>query len=228
MTDPVSFDRIWEEKYAAGHAQRYPWDVVVSFVFRNAPRDRPRQDVRILEVGCGTASNLWFAAREGFSVAGIDGSESAIDYAKKRFAEDGLDGDLRVGDFTALDFADGSFDCVIDRGALTCCGFTALKQAVAEVRRVLKPGGRFFFNPYADGHSSARAGKPAGDGLTNDITGGSLTGVGQILFVGRQQVCELLAEGWALHQVQRLELTDMLAPEGSIHAEWRVVAEKTS
>ncbi|WP_422368147.1 class I SAM-dependent methyltransferase [Pelagibius sp.] len=228
MTEPVTFDAIWEEKYASGHAQRYPWDVVVSFVFRHAPRDRPCQEVAILEVGCGTASNLWFAAREGFSVAGIDGSASAIDYAKKRFAEDKLEGDLRVGDFTKLDFPDNSFDCIIDRGALTCCGHSALKRALAEVRRVLKPGGHFFFNPYADSHSSARAGKPAGDGLVKDIDAGSLVGAGQIHFVGHQQLIELMATGWSLHQIQRLELTDMVAPEGSIHAEWRVIAQKTS
>jgi 2-polyprenyl-3-methyl-5-hydroxy-6-metoxy-1,4-benzoquinol methylase len=80
-----TLDPIWEEKYSAGHAQRYPWDPVVTFIFRNAPRDRPRSEVRILEVGCGTASNLWFAAREGFNVAGVDGGESAIAYAKQRF-----------------------------------------------------------------------------------------------------------------------------------------------
>ncbi|MGD1875916.1 MAG: class I SAM-dependent methyltransferase [Kiloniellaceae bacterium] len=226
MSQSVTFDPIWEEKYAGGHAQRYPWDVIVSFVFRSAPRDRPRSEVRILEVGCGTASNLWFAAREGFSVTGIDGSASAIATAKARFAEDGLDGDLSVGDFTDLAFEDATFDCVIDRGALTCCGHKAMARAVTEVQRVLKPGGRFFFNPYADSHSSARAGRQIEDGLTTDIAAGTLVGAGQIHFVGRREIDTLLAGGWTLHQVQRLELTDMLAPEGGIHAEWRIIAEK--
>jgi SAM-dependent methyltransferase len=227
MNAPVTFDPIWEEKYAAGHAQRYPWDAVVSFVFRNAPRDRPRGDVRILEVGCGTASNLWFAAREGFSVAGIDASASAIATARQRFAEEGLAGRLEVGDFTRLAFDDASFDCVVDRASLTCCGLAALRQALAEVHRVLKPGGRLFFNPYADSHSSARAGRPMADGLTTDIAGGTLVGVGQIHFVGRREIDELFTAGWKLNQVERLELADMLGPQGGVHAEWRVIAEKT-
>jgi len=226
MNAPVTFDPVWEEKYSKGHAQRYPWDVVVSFVFRNVPRDRPRGEVAILEVGCGTASNLWFAAREGFAVAGIDASASGIAAAQRRFAEEGLVGDLKVGDFTALPFEDASFDCVIDRCALTCCGATALRQAISEVHRVLKPGGRLFFNPYADSHSSARAGRAIADGLVTDIADGTLVGVGQIHFVNRREIDALFTEGWMLNQVDRLELADMLGPHGGIHAEWRVVAEK--
>jgi SAM-dependent methyltransferase len=227
MTALVTFDPIWEDKYAKGHAQRYPWDVVVSFVFRNVPRDRPRGDIRILEVGCGTGSNLWFAAREGFSVAGIDASPSAIATARQRFGDEGLAGDLQVGDFTQLAFDDAGFDCVIDRCSLTCCGASALRQALAEIHRVLKPGGRLFFNPYADSHSSAHAGRPAEDGLTVDISDGTLVGVGQIHFVGRREIDELFTSGgWQLKQIERLELVDMLAPRGAIHAEWRVVAEK--
>ena len=103
-----AFNPIWEKEiYGQGRQLgRYPYDAVVSFVFRYAPRDRERSAVRILEIGCGAGNNLWFAAREGFSVTGIDGSATAIDYARKRFAEEGLSGDLRVGDFTALPFED--------------------------------------------------------------------------------------------------------------------------
>ena len=157
---------IWERKNGAGHRQLYPWDMVVSFVFRHAPRDRARADVHILEVGCGTASNLWFAAREGFSVAGIDASAAAIAAARERFNADGLSGDLRVGSFTELPFPDASFDLVIDRGAITCVGLGAGRRAVTEAKRVLRSGGFFLLsNPYAVSHSSAAAGRRDPDGL---------------------------------------------------------------
>ena len=91
--------RYWEDAYRNGHRQAYPWDAVVSFVMRNAPRDRPRDQVRILEVGCGTASNLWFASREGFNVSGIDISSDAIQFARTWFEREGLKGDLREGSF---------------------------------------------------------------------------------------------------------------------------------
>ncbi|NEO02836.1 MAG: class I SAM-dependent methyltransferase, partial [Moorea sp. SIO3I7] len=127
-----TFDPIWEAKYSAGHRNLYPWDIVVSFLFRNYPRNKPRNEVKILEIGCGTGNNLWFAAREGFNVSGIEGSSSAIASAQDRFTTEGLTGDLRVGDFTQLPFESNSFDLVFDRGSLTCCGFTAGQQAVAE------------------------------------------------------------------------------------------------
>src|SRR5690242_11220709 len=107
-----TFDSAWETTiYGQGRQiNRWPFDIVVSFVFRNYPRAQARCDVRILEVGCGTGNNLWFAAREGFSVAGIDGSPSAIQFTRARFAAEGLTGDFRIGDMMDLPFEQESFD----------------------------------------------------------------------------------------------------------------------
>jgi SAM-dependent methyltransferase len=220
----VSFDPVWTELQGAGtHLGRYPWDAVVSFVFRNAPRDRPRHEVRILEVGCGGAPNLWFAAREGFRVAGIDGSVPGIAYAQERFAAEGLEGDLCVGDFTDLPWAEDTFDLAVDRCAITCAGFAAGRRAVAEVQRVLRPGGAFFFNPYASDHTSASSGAPGHDGVRVGIDAGTLVGVGQLCFYGRADVDDAFGPGWEIERVQRCELSDELS---GAHVEWRVVARK--
>lgn len=226
MSEARTFDPIWEEKYSQGHAQRYPWDIVVSFVFRNYPRHKPRDEIRILEVGCGAGSNLWFAAREGFQVAGIDVSPSAIAYAQERFAKNGLTGDFRVGDFTQLPFDDDAFDLAIDRAAITCCGQSAAQQIVAEIRRILTGGGKFLFNPYSDRHSSYVSGQAGPDRLTLDISAGTLVGAGQICFYGRFDIETLFAEEWKLLSVQHQEIVEMIQPHYKVHAEWRVIAEK--
>lgn len=226
MTDTQSFDPIWEVKYSRGHAQRYPWDFVVSFVFRYAPRHKARNEAAILEVGCGTGANLWFAAREGFQVAGIDASASAINYARKRFLEENLKGDFRVGDYSELPFEDHAFDMVIDRGAIVCTGLSTAKKTVAAIHRVLKKGGMFLFNPYSEQHSSYSAGKKAADNLTVDISAGTLIGAGQISFYSRQQIDRLLSRGWDLASVQHLEIREELNPQKMIHAEWRIIAKK--
>ncbi len=221
-----TFDPQWESVYSEGHQlNRYPWDTVVSFVFSNAPKNKPRSDIRILEIGCGAASNLWFAAREGFQVAGVDGSASVIEYARWRFAEEGLSADLRVADFTRLPFADGSFDLAIDRGSLVCCGRSAAHQAVREIRRVLLPGGRFFCNPYSATHTSHSASRPGEDGLRHDITGGSLAGIGQLCFYDRNDVDGLFS-GWIVREIRHMEIHEEFPEAGQIHSEWRIVAEK--
>ncbi|MCH2138463.1 MAG: class I SAM-dependent methyltransferase [Phycisphaerales bacterium] len=219
----ASVDPVWEQKYATGHAQRYPWDCVVSFVFRNAPPGVPRDQIRVLELGFGAGSNLWFAAREGFSVCGIDGSPSAVAAAQSRLAEDGLCGDLHLSSFPTVPEPDDSCDLVIDRASLTCVAFDVCRETIREVHRVLKPGGRFFMNVYGDDHSSAQAGEKSADGRVENITGGTLTGVGGICFYGQDDLRAVLGEGWRVVSRTHVEVCDA---DNDTHSEWRVVVEK--
>jgi SAM-dependent methyltransferase len=226
MTKPSNVSPAWERIYGQGEQlNRYPWDIVVSFIFSNAPAHKPRKETSVLEVGFGAGSNLWFAAREGFQVAGVEGSASAVEYARRRFDEEGLSGDLRVGDFRTLPFSDESFDLAIDRGSLTCVGRRDASRAVAEIRRTLRKGGSFLFNPYSSVHSSAYTGEPGSDGLVERITGGALAGVGPVCFYDRADLEEVLGDGWTIHNLRHLELVDK-AGDHPVHAEWRVIAEK--
>lgn len=227
MSDGVgTFDPIWEELRKEGKSIcRYPFDVAVSFLFKHAPGNKQRGQVRVLEIGCGAGNNLWFAAREGFQVTGIDGSATAIRYAQNRFKEEGLRGDFHIGCLTCLPFHECSFDLALDRASLTCCGASAAKQAVREIRRVLVPGGKFLCNPYGDSHSSRSSGTIGRDGLTLNISAGTLVGFGQICFYSKKDVDKLFEGGWEMLSVQLNEITEFTAP-GSIHTEWRIIAQK--
>ena len=222
-----NIDPIWESKYSAGHVQRYPWDVVVSFVFRNTPKDRPPSEIKIMEIGFGTAPNLWFAAREGFQVFGVEGSKSAVNLAREKFKSEGLQGDLRVGDFTNLPFENDAFDLIIDRASVVCVGLQGHKQAVAEVHRCLRKGGRFLHNVYGDTHSSLRSGSAEGDGLIGNIFSGTLVEAGKIHFSSRLEIDERFRVGWKIVQFEQRESLDLLSTGGDVHSEFVVVAEKT-
>ncbi len=223
-----SYDVIWDEIYERGHINRYPWDSVVSFVFRSYPRDIPKHDIQILELGCGAGNNLWFCAREGFSVIGVDASAKALEFAKAKFAAEKLTGQFLQADFTQLSLENNSIDLVFDRAALTCTPYSVICKTIAEVQRVLKPGGRFLFIPYADSHSSAASGVFAlQERMVHGISEGTLVDVGQITFLSLNDIKALFDPSlWRFIQIERAENTDLLAPHYGLHAEYRVIVEK--
>ena len=218
---------VWEKEiYGQGkHLNRYPFDSVVAFVYRNYPRDKDRAAIKILEVGCGAGNNLWFAAREGFSVTGIDGSVSAINYAKERFLNEHLQGTFIVGDFTDLPFGNDEFDMVIDRGAIVCVNVEGAKKTIGEVGRVLKPNGLFFLNLYSDRHSSYLSGTLLDDGFTTDIKDGSLTGVGNLCFYGKKEIDKLIGNSWFVQSFKHISYEEMKGAK-LMNAVWEIVLKK--
>src|SRR5207248_7469346 len=72
---------------------------------------------------------------------GVDLSPATLEIARARARELGRDLELRVGDAQALEFPDESFDTVVC--TVSPCTIPNDRGAVAEVRLVLRPGGRF-------------------------------------------------------------------------------------
>ena len=93
----------------------------------------------VLEVAVGTGLSLPFYDAE-LNVTGIDLSPAMLDIARQRAAELRRDVDLREGDAHHLPVADASFDTVACTFSL--CNIPDPRQAVTEMRRVLRPGGR--------------------------------------------------------------------------------------
>lgn len=124
-----------------------------------------------------------------------------------------------------MPFGEDYFDLIIDRGALTCVGLQSAQVAMKQLARVSKSSAKFLFNPYSDEHSSAASGVITSDGLTVDITRGTLQNSGQICFYDRKQVLSSLAQsGWYPISMQLMKSEEMVGDAGDIHAEWRVVA----
>jgi ubiquinone/menaquinone biosynthesis C-methylase UbiE len=102
--------------------------------------------LRVLEVGCGRGVGTQiiferFGARE---VHAFDFDPDMVRLARRRLANYAPERlRLTVGDVTAIDEADASFDAVFDFGIIH--HVPDWPAAIAEVRRVLRPGGRFYF-----------------------------------------------------------------------------------
>jgi SAM-dependent methyltransferase len=192
----VSWDPTWEGVFRSRKWGRYPPEELIRFVatcFDTAP---DRQAVRILEVGCGPGANLWYLAREGFSVVGIDGSETALRYARERLHADGLRAELVRGDFTQLGvyFEPGSFDAIVDVAALQHNDWEGMRRAVAEMRQSLRLRGQVFAMLVAAGSWGDGLGQELESGTYSDISAGPLAGVGACHFFDLADVERLFAE----------------------------------
>jgi ubiquinone/menaquinone biosynthesis C-methylase UbiE len=98
-----------------------------------------RVEGRVLEVAVGTGRNLDYYP-PGLSITGVELSPAMLAIAKQYAADLGRDVDLRQADAQALPFDDDSFDTVVC--TLSLCTIPDPAGAIAEMRRVLRPGGR--------------------------------------------------------------------------------------
>jgi SAM-dependent methyltransferase len=91
--------------------------------------------LRVLEVGCGRGETAeWIARETGAEVLALDQSERMVELTRAR----GID--ARLGDVQELPFEDETFDCVV--AAWMLYHVADLDRGLAEIARVLRPGGR--------------------------------------------------------------------------------------
>jgi SAM-dependent methyltransferase len=118
---------------------RDPHEIALAVVRASSPR-------RILEIGCGTGDFAARVARQNPDAALVATDQSArfVELTAARGVE------ARVADATDLPFEDDSFDLVAALWMLY--HVSDLDRALAQVRRVLRPGGRFLAVTNGDEH----------------------------------------------------------------------------
>lgn len=98
----------------------------------------------VLELGCGGGLNQRFYDSARISAyAGVDPSAKGLEFARMEAARKGWSHDIRAGTGEAIPFPDDSFDCVVC--TFTLCSVQDPGKSIAEMRRVLKPGGQLLF-----------------------------------------------------------------------------------
>jgi SAM-dependent methyltransferase len=140
LNDPPSSADFVREQYATPDNLRARKSAYVNaegddpreFAFEAIAAARPR---RVLEVGGGEGELAERVRREvGAEVVAVDQSEAMVELQRSK----GID--ARVGDVQALPFGDGEFD--VAAAAWMLYHVVDLDRALAELARVLKPGGR--------------------------------------------------------------------------------------
>ena len=105
-------------------------------------------EATVAEVGMGSFPNaIYYKKMEGLDIIGIDPNDRMEGYARDSAARAGIvpRDNLRIvhGVSEALPLADATCDAVVC--TLTLCSVIDQARSVAEIRRVLKPGGKFLF-----------------------------------------------------------------------------------
>jgi len=105
---------------------------------------------RILDIGCGTGDlsiNIAKLAAKETEIIGLDYSQPMLDIARQKAEKAGLGGRISFtfGDASQLPFPDEYFDCAGISFAFRNLTYNnrLCPQHLAEVKRVLKPGGRY-------------------------------------------------------------------------------------
>jgi len=156
--NPMTYDWRGEIPYEPGSAEHLA-EVERRFLaeawFAQRPGGRPFSALipfealsgkDVLEIGCGTGVHTKLLAEAGARVSAIDLTPTAVELTTRRLELAGLSADVREADAESLPFDDTSFDFVWSWGVIHHSSDT--DQVIAEIARVLRPGGRLAFMVY--------------------------------------------------------------------------------
>ena len=132
----------WDERWATPEG-RADWLVPHPAVAGLVPVLKARGAQHVLDLGCGVGRHALFFAEHGFAVEAIDGAAAGLDFARREAAARGVRLSLRQADADALPFVDESFDYVLSWNVIFHGTMGDVGRRLAEIWRVLKPGGLF-------------------------------------------------------------------------------------
>ena len=181
----MGLDPRWQQIFSTRAWGKYPAEEFIRFLAGHYYQVPERHAVKVFEAGFGTGANLWYAAREGFTVCGLEGAQAGWELACARldaevpaWREHGAD--LRVGDLCRpLPWPDASFDVVLDSVAVTCNGFEEGCGIYRELHRVCRPGGRLYVRTPATGTWGEGTGRPFDQTPQGGLKGQSHPELGQ-------------------------------------------------
>ena len=117
---------------------------------------------RVVDIGCGTGTNVVTLAKAGWQVTGVDFAPHAIKLARQRVAQAGVRAELSVKDATKLEGIEGPFDLAFDLGCFHTIPPNLRNKYLEQLDRILAPGGSWLMYGFLQS-DGARAGPGLGE-----------------------------------------------------------------
>jgi SAM-dependent methyltransferase len=140
-------DKAAERAFFNAHAAHDSYDVFqpiakARIIDRFVALTRLQRGARVIDLGCGSGAFTALLRARGYDVVGLDIAEELVEVGRSRFPNI----EFVQGDIEDIPFPEGAFDGILLSGVLH--HFDSLSRCIEEVRRVLRPGGRFMaFDP---------------------------------------------------------------------------------
>ena len=149
-----AYDATWGRFFAA------TYDRMLAETEEAGMRERRRELLaeasdRTLELGAGTGLNLEHYPEAVTELVMTEPFEPMARQLRQRVAESGRDAEVVIAGAERLPFDDGSFDTVV--ATLVLCTVDNVPAALAEIDRVLRPGGRLLFCEHVRSTEPSRA-----------------------------------------------------------------------
>ncbi len=135
----------WDEYWGTRFTE-FPCEHLIRFVRRNF-QAKNIKGMKALDLGTGVGTQAIFLANCGFDTYAIEGSKGALKKADHRLVNDMKPGavlHLDEGDMVKLPYEDNFFDIVVDIASIQHNKRADIIKIINEVKRVMKPGARFF------------------------------------------------------------------------------------
>lgn len=188
-----SMSQEWNDIHDNREWGKYPGEQVIRFVARNYYKTK-RENVRILDFGCGQGAHTWFLAREGFDTYAFDGAASAVEKTRKWLDNEGLKATVDVMDGTNTTYQDGFFDAVIDSA---CIGHNKVSDIVGmyqDTFRMLKDGGRLYSSFFNTNTTGFGTGELIEKNTYKNVEKGPLEGLGVVHFWEKDELRDLISD----------------------------------
>ena len=142
MTTPntETAHQAWQQNWAS-EAGRARWQEPENDVIKVVAGLSAGSDLPVLDLGCGVGRHALYLAQQGFRVSACDGSRQGIAITAREAKQRSLSVDLSEARMTELPYGTAQFAYVLAWNVIYHGDPRVVRQTIAEIHRVLRPGG---------------------------------------------------------------------------------------